>query len=119
MLPCLSGQMTSDHEGLDAKISVIMLSTSSYYGFFKKSTSTTYSVIMVDSFMDLFASTVNLQKNIIESQKWSAKYENFNASCINTYPSTGSKTTMRGGHSPLSIILLHMFRVSVSSFDKT
>ena len=89
MLPCLSGKMTSDREGLDAKISVIMLSPTSYSGFFKKFTSTTYSVIIVDSFMDLFASTVNLQKNIIESQEWSAKDEIFYASCINTYPSTG------------------------------
>lgn len=38
---------------------------------------------------------------------------------ICAYPSTGSKTTMRGGHSPLSTILLHKFKVSVSSFDKT
>lgn len=38
---------------------------------------------------------------------------------LTTYPSHGSKITIRGGHSPLSIMLLHVFKVSVSSLDKT
>jgi len=65
----LSGQMTSDCEGLEAERSVIMLSPSSYSRFFKKSTSPTYSVIIVKSFMDLSASTVNLQKKKIKNQE--------------------------------------------------
>ena len=47
------------------------------------------------------------------------KQENATLCCICAYPSRGSKTTMRGGHSPLFIIVLHKFKVSVSSFDKT
>ena len=35
------------------------------------------------------------------------------------YPSLGSKTTRRGGHSPLSIFFLHKVNVSTSSFDMT
>lgn len=35
------------------------------------------------------------------------------------YPSSGSKTTIKGGHSPLSIMLLHKFKDSASSFGIT
>lgn len=63
MLLHLSGKTTSDCEGLDVERSVIILSPSSYSRFFKKSISPTYSLITVKSFMDLSASTVNLQKN--------------------------------------------------------
>lgn len=62
MLLRLSGQMTSVREGSEAERSVIILSPSSFSLFFKKSTSPTYSVIMVKSLMDLSASTVKLQK---------------------------------------------------------
>ena len=58
----LSGQMTSVWEGSEAERSVIMLSPSSFSRFCKKSTSPTYSVIIVKSLMNLSASTVNLQK---------------------------------------------------------
>ena len=58
----LSGQITSVFEGSEAERSVIMLSPSSFSLFFKKSTSPTYSVIMVKSLMDLSASTVKLPK---------------------------------------------------------
>lgn len=68
MLLRLSGQMTSVCEGSEAERSVIMLSPSSFSRFFKKSTSPTYSVIIVKSLMDLSASTVNLQKEKLSSQ---------------------------------------------------
>jgi len=58
----LSGQITSVFEGSEAERSVIMLSPSSFSLFFKKSTSPTYSVIMVKSLMGLSASTVKLRK---------------------------------------------------------
>lgn len=66
MLLRLSGQMTSDCEGSEAKRSVIMLSPSSYSRFFRKSTSPTYSVIIVKSLIDLSASTVKLQMKKIK-----------------------------------------------------
>lgn len=68
MLLRLSGQMTSVCEGSEAERRVIMLSPPSFSLFFKKSTSPTYSVIIVKSFMDLSASTVNLHKEKVKSE---------------------------------------------------
>lgn len=38
---------------------------------------------------------------------------------VNKYPSYGSKTTIRGGHSPRFIMFLHKAKVSTPSFDRT
>ena len=80
--------------------------------------------------MNLSASTVNLlksnnqarlnipiflKKKIIQENPINERMNIENC----THPSLGSKTTIRGGHSPLPIMLLHKFKVSVSSLDKT
>ena len=76
-----------------ADSSVIMLSPSSCSRLRRKSTSPTYSLMMVRSQMERSASTVN--------------------------PSTGSYATTSGGHSPLAIIHCHVASVSASSLAST